>query len=44
MSGGPILNVAGEVVGIAHKGGPGEGRQLAIRLSELEDSLKTPLI
>jgi RNA-directed DNA polymerase len=42
MSGGPILNVAGEVVGIIHKGGPGEGRQLAIRLSELDASLKTP--
>lgn len=41
MSGGPILNAAGEVVGIVHKGGPDEGRQLAIRLSELEDSLKT---
>lgn len=42
MSGGPILNNAGEVVGIVHKGGPDEGRQLAIRLSELEASLKTP--
>jgi RNA-directed DNA polymerase len=42
MSGGPILNVAGEVIGIVHKGGPSEGRQLAIRLSELETSLKTP--
>jgi S1-C subfamily serine protease len=41
MSGGPILNVANEVVGIVHKGGPGEGRQLAIRLSELKASLKT---
>jgi RNA-directed DNA polymerase len=41
MSGGPILNVAGEVVGIVHKGGPGEGRQLAISLSELEAWLKT---
>lgn len=40
MSGGPILNGAGEVVGIIHKGGPDEGRQLAIRLSELEASLK----
>jgi S1-C subfamily serine protease len=39
MSGGPILNAAGEVVGIIHKGGPGEGRQLAIRLSELYASL-----
>jgi S1-C subfamily serine protease len=40
MSGGPILDVTGDVVGIIHKGGPGEGRQLAIRLSELEASLK----
>lgn len=40
MSGGPILNRAGEVVGIIHKGGPNEGRQLAIHLSELRDSLK----
>jgi RNA-directed DNA polymerase len=39
MSGGPILNVAGEVVGIVHKGGPDEGRQLAIRLSELHASM-----
>lgn len=39
MSGGPILNAAGEVVGIIHKGGPGEGRQLAISLSELHASL-----
>jgi RNA-directed DNA polymerase len=44
MSGGPILNIAGEVVAIVHKGGPNEGRQLAIRLSELEASLKTPTI
>jgi RNA-directed DNA polymerase len=42
MSGGPILNASGEVVGIVHKGGPDEGRQLAISLSELETSLKTP--
>lgn len=41
MSGGPLLNVAGEVVGIIHKGGPAEGRQLAIKLSELEASIKT---
>lgn len=40
MSGGPVLNAEGEVVGIIHKGGPEEGRQLAIRLSELEASLK----
>ncbi len=42
MSGGPILNAAGEVVGIIQKGGPDEGRQLAIKLSELQTSLKKP--
>ena len=41
MSGGPILNAAGEVVGIIHKGGPTEGRQLAIRLGMLKTWLKT---
>jgi S1-C subfamily serine protease len=40
MSGGPILNATGEVLGIVHKGGPTEGRQLAIKLSELDASLK----
>lgn len=35
MSGGPILNQNGKVVGVIHKGGPQEGRQLAIRLSEI---------
>lgn len=40
MSGGPILNAEGEVVGIVHKGGPQEGRQLAIRLCQLELSLR----
>ena len=44
MSGGPILNAVGEVVGIVHKGGPSEGRQLAIRLSELVASLQSPTI
>lgn len=42
MSGGPILNITGEVVGIIHKGGPDEGRQLAIKLSELSASLIKP--
>jgi S1-C subfamily serine protease len=42
MSGGPIMNDAGEVVGVIHKGGPKEGRQLAIRLKELYASLKKP--
>jgi len=40
MSGGPIVNFAGEVVGITHKGGADEERQLAINLSELKASLK----
>lgn len=40
MSGGPVLNAAGDVVGIVHKGGPEEGRQFAIRLSELHVSLE----
>lgn len=39
MSGGPILNSSGEVVGIVHKGGPEEGRQFAVRLGELGVSL-----
>jgi RNA-directed DNA polymerase len=40
MSGGPILDAHGEAVGIIHKGGPHEGRQLAIQLSVLLDWLK----
>jgi len=40
MSGGPILDRAGKVVGIIHKGGPHEGRQLAIDLSVLQGWLK----
>lgn len=40
MSGGPILNQAGKAVGIIQKGGPDEGRQFAIKLSELKDSLR----
>ena len=36
MSGGPILNSNGEVVGIIYKGGPEEGRQLATDLRELQ--------
>lgn len=35
MSGGPILDANGDVVGIVFKGGPEEGRQLATHLSEL---------
>lgn len=40
MSGGAILDVHGEVVGIIHKGGPDEGRQLAINLGVLLSWLK----
>jgi RNA-directed DNA polymerase len=40
MSGGPILDANAGVIGIIHKGGPGEGRQLAIHLSVLEQWLK----
>ena len=35
MSGGPILNSIGQVVGIIYKGGLNENRQLAIALAEL---------
>ncbi len=40
MSGGPILDANGGVVGVIHKGGPDEGRQLAIDLSVLQEWLK----
>lgn len=36
MSGGPILDAHGEVLGIIHKGGPGEGRQLAVHINVLQ--------
>ncbi|WP_198355224.1 trypsin-like peptidase domain-containing protein [Sphingomonas sp. MA1305] len=35
MSGGPILDAHGAVVGIVHKGGPEEARQLAIEIGVL---------
>lgn len=41
MSGGPILNASGEVIGVIHKGGPSEGRQLAIHIDVLLEWLKT---
>ena len=31
-SGGPLLNSAGEVVGVAHKGGPDEAQDLAVKV------------
>ena len=40
MSGGPILDVHNDVVGLIHKGGPSEGRQLAIHLAVLYNWLK----
>lgn len=40
MSGGPVLDARGEVVGIIYKGGPDEGRQLATDLRELQAWLK----
>jgi len=39
MSGGPILNKSGQVVGIIHKGGPAEGRDFAIDISVLHSML-----
>ena len=35
ISGGPLLDVNGMVVGQCHKGGPGEGRNLAVSISEV---------
>jgi RNA-directed DNA polymerase len=39
MSGGPILYSDNSVTGIAHKGGPGEPRDLAIHINMLNDWL-----
>ena len=39
MSGGPILDANGMVVGVIKKGGPDEGRQLAVNLSVLHQWL-----
>lgn len=35
MSGGPMLDQNGHVVGVNHKGGPGEDRELGIHIEEL---------
>lgn len=36
MSGGPVLDVHGHVIGVIYKGGPNEGRQLATDIRELQ--------
>jgi S1-C subfamily serine protease len=40
MSGGPMLDAKGAVVGIIHKGGPREGRDFATHIQALHDWLK----
>ena len=37
MSGGPILDAHGEVIGVIHKGGSNESRQLAIQIGVLQE-------
>ncbi|WP_374304388.1 reverse transcriptase domain-containing protein [Ferrovibrio sp.] len=39
MSGGPLIDTNNNVVGIIHKGGPGEGRNLAVAIKMLNDWL-----
>lgn len=39
MSGGPLLDVDNKVVGIIHKGGPGEGRDFAVNIEVLAEWL-----
>lgn len=40
MSGGPLVDAQHGVVGIIHKGGPGEGRDFAIHLQALDEWLR----
>ncbi len=40
MSGGPLVDANDGVAGIIHKGGPGEGRDFAVHITELLDWLK----
>lgn len=40
MSGGPLVDSETAVVGITHKGGPDEGRDLSIHITMLDDWLK----
>lgn len=35
MSGGPVVDASGNVVGVIHKGGPAESRQIATAINEL---------
>ena len=44
MSGGPVLNLENKVIGIIHKGGPGEGRDFAIRTDVLNSWLANCLV
>lgn len=41
MSGGPIVDAGDGVVGIIHKGGPGEGRDFATHIQVLDEWLNT---
>lgn len=40
MSGGPVIDAHDGVVGIIHKGGPGQGRDFAIHIQALKEWLK----
>lgn len=40
MSGGPVLDVDGKVIGIIHKGGPREGRDFAVHIQALHEWVK----
>jgi S1-C subfamily serine protease len=40
MSGGPVVDTHGGVLGIIHRGGPGQGRDFAVHINVLEDWLK----
>lgn len=42
MSGGPIVDRAGKVVGVIRSGGPSEGRQFAVHANQLAAAAKMP--